>query len=251
MQSCCFGDLVYPSILSHGPKELGLWLKVSGPKSVFHVAAMIAPWLEGFAWSKPTPGVRHLQDMQSSVSACFQLKFYRSFCWARRCFNRAEFLIRWSTSCLTTKKKWRIAMQCRFAMHSARIFQCNSGATEPCILATPMLQYISAVLCPCHDGALQKNVQRNRSQPPHSCKTYSCQRAQGSGFFKTKAVARELIWSIPVTHNFPVQRIRAKWLDWTTRSCYFGALVYLSIAPKAPKGLGCEWVPLVQRVSSM
>ena len=170
MQSCCFGALFYPSILSHAPKELGLWLKVSGPKSVFHVAAMIAPWLKGFAWSKPTPGVRHLQDMQSSVSACFQLKFYRSFCWARRCFNRAEFLIRWRTGCLTTKK-WRIAMQCRFAMHSARIFQCNSGATEPCIHATPMLQDISAVLCPCHDGAMFEVLfctSKNCSEKPFS-----------------------------------------------------------------------------------
>ena len=54
LQSCCVGSLVYPSILSQAPKELGLWLKVSGPKSVFHVAAMIAPWLKGFAWIKPT-----------------------------------------------------------------------------------------------------------------------------------------------------------------------------------------------------
>ena len=152
-------------------------------------------------------------------------------------------------------------MQCRFAMHSARIFQCNSGAgaIEPCILATPMLPnisqqfYVLVMMVPCLkcSFALQKIVQRNRFQPPHSCKTYSCQRAQGSGFFETKAVARELIWSIPVTHNIAVQRMRAKWLDWTTRSCYFGALVYLSITLKAPKGLGCEWKPLVQRVSSM
>ena len=113
--------------------------------------------------------------------------------------------------------------------------------------------YVLVMMVPCLkcSFALQKIVQRNRFQPPHSCKTYSCQRAQGSAFFETKAVARELIWSIPVTRNFAVQRIRAKWLDWTTRSCYFGALVYPSIAPKAPKGLGCEWVPLVQRVSSM
>ena len=30
-----------------------LWMSAAGPESVFHVAAMIAPWLKGFAWSEP------------------------------------------------------------------------------------------------------------------------------------------------------------------------------------------------------
>ena len=59
---------------ARGAKGARLWMSAAGPESVFHVAAMIASWLEGFAWSKPTPGFRHLQDMQSSVSVCFQLK---------------------------------------------------------------------------------------------------------------------------------------------------------------------------------
>ena len=75
LQSCCFGALVYPRLSSLAPKELqvGLWLNVSGPKSVFHVAAMIAPWLKGFAWIKPTLCFPPLQGTQSFVSVWFSI----------------------------------------------------------------------------------------------------------------------------------------------------------------------------------
>ena len=221
MQSCCFGALFYPSILSHAPKALGLWLKVSGPKSVFHVAAMIAPWLKGFAWSKPTPCLQRLQEMQSSVSACFRLKFYRSFCWARRCFNRSEFLIRWRTGCLTTKKNEELlcndALPCIAQEYSNAILEPLSLAylLRQCFNISQQL-YVLVMTVPCLkcSSALPKGIETNRLQPPHSCKIYSCQRAQGSGFFETKAVARELIWSIPMTHSFAVQRIRLWQGDW-------------------------------------
>ena len=77
--------------------------------------------------------------------------------------------------------------------------------------------HVLVMMVPCLkcSFALQKIVQRNRLQPPTPARHRSCQRAQGSGFFETKAVARELIWSIPMTQNFVVQRIRLWQSDWT------------------------------------
>ena len=139
---------------ARGAKGARLWMSAAGPESVFHVAAMIASWLEGFAWSKPTPGFRHLQDMQSSVSVCFQLKFYRSNCWARPFFNKAKLLIRWRPGCLHTELVWRAATQCHFAIHSTRTCQCDSWPSEPCIFAVSTLENIPAIPCPRGDVAM-------------------------------------------------------------------------------------------------
>jgi hypothetical protein len=231
-----------------------LWLKVFGPQSVFHVAAMIAPWLKGFAWSKPTPGFPRLQDMQSSVSVCFQLKSSIDPFVGQGRFSTGRNFWLDGDQAAYTELVWRVATQCHFAMHTTRTCQCDSGPTEPCILATSMLEHIPAGPCPCHDVAMFEMLfgasKRNWDKP--SSASPLLQDMQLPTFFRDRHTA--LFGCTATDRKLAMERISLRQKNVLIRPYSLAASVLWFIpafCPRHQRSQDCDWKYLVHKVSSM